>query len=346
MVWRLLFFLFTFLSTFSYPSVGISSSSNSNNLVLRTGYSKAPSDYSDGSADSFDNYNDLRSLFRNRDGIEENSRAAESENTKKSSYIELPVQSPVASIANNASPFIAISALWSGLPSVIRFGGWYLLMESSRFLSKRIRHMWDVNQSRRKRFSSSNNSPSPGLLDGEDYLSGLGSEVIPESESRTSSSEISTSGRNNVNAKGGKASSESTNSAISMEQLQAEQAELWNAISKLHGLQTESLSSQKTAESTAEQKWTAAVSDLEQMVASVQGLAARMEQRLADTAQQVESLTQDLDELHSEVFLFTYYKIHEFIVYVDRNLNEKSGIDRKRTSVSRLSNESVAEIAS
>ena len=97
---------------------------------------------------------------------------------------------------------------------------------------------------------------------------------------------------------------------------------LKGAISKLHGLQTESLSS---VEKLAEERWSSVAAQLEQMLEryvclrlslspkladviwmssiSVQQLAQRMEQKSADTSQQMEALSQDLDGMQAEVGL-------------------------------------------
>jgi chromosome segregation ATPase len=135
------------------------------------------------------------------------------------------------------------------------------------------------------------------MIDADDYLSGLDSELIMDPSISSTSS---------TNRGGSSSSSQplsSSSSTISLEQLQADSAELWSAVAKLHGIQTDFAASHQAAETAAEARWLGAVRELEGMVSSVQGLSNSMQQRLGELGQAVESLSQELDELQAQVSL-------------------------------------------
>lgn len=276
--------------------------------VFRGG-SRNPNDRNDETGFEDDNFSDLKNLFRQSRDNEESSSS--DDGVKKGN-------DPTSAVTNlhefDRNPTLslipAVSLLWRGMPSVVRFAGWYLMMESVRFvwssaqsfLSDRKR----MNVRGRSAFSSAvSKSSSTGsarnMLDADDYLSSLGAEVSSISSGDSQSRQRGGSSKAAATPEASVAPSSLSSSALGLEQLQTDQAELWSAVAKLHGLQTEAAAAQKNNELAAEQKWSTTLRDIEAMVLGMRDRSARMEQQVVDAVQQVEALAQDLEELHSEV---------------------------------------------
>jgi len=270
----------------------------------------------DGSEDSEeeDNFRDLRKLFGQNSDDSTQSRS-DGEKNKKSIQENKQVMKPnprssVGDVVDadtdgtlKISPLAAAALIWRGMPSVIKFAGWCLVMESARLLWQTVHTMRSDRKNSnqlskaRSRSSFASTGMSPRMIDADDYLSGLDSELIMDPSISSTSS---------TNRGGSSSSSQplsSSSSTISLEQLQADSAELWSAVAKLHGIQTDFAASHQAAETAAEARWLGAVRELEGMVSSVQGLSNSMQQRLGELGQAVESLSQELDELQAQVSL-------------------------------------------
>jgi len=171
-------------------------------------------------------------------------------------------------------------------------------METARFLWQTAHTMWSERNNRNplskaRNRSSFSSSPPPRMIDADDYLTGLDPELMMDPS-------ISAPSPTNRGGSSSTSLQSTAPSASSLEQLQADTAELWSAVAKLHGIQTDFAASHQAAETAAEARWLGAVRDLEAMVGSVQELAGGMQLRLGELGQAVETLTQELDELQTQ----------------------------------------------